>query len=1182
MKKGKTLLALFLALAMVTSVLNESQLFVLAEGVPAEEAVISEEELQPEEEPLEKEAEDTESEEKPLEEEVGDTEPETEPQEKEVGDTEEEAEEPEAKEEPQGEEVEQLQEQTIEAEVCTEEAVSITLTGLLPEGAYAKAVPVDLSLDGVTVISAYDITIYDGEEAVFQPLESSPICVKVEDDGVREALEAEEELEIFHLEDEHAAPEPVETVTTSEGSVEFQADHFSIYAVTIPETHYTHTYQFMDEDGTTELSKQILSAGETLLEPESPSKDHKRFLGWEKEDGTLFTSFDTAEGALTASSTTILKAKFEAVYYVFYKADANADSKVLWTQTYTDENAKILTGSVPFSAPSGRTLLGWATTADASEPDISSGKTSVAGKDWTLYPVTAEACWITFDSRGGTILEPAYVLSGQATIKPQDPKKAGYTFDGWYQDEACTKSFTFGATLTTDQLLYAKWKPVQTSYTVIHWWENADDSGYSYHESETKYGLTGEQTAAAGKSYSVAGKDLFGAKVSRQNVFTAQTIKQETIKGDGSTIVHVYYQRASYQLVFRHGSSSGTVLKRLEKKYGAKITSAEWPQFQYDRRGSSIVENGCKAWLIGASTYLAYSSTMPLGGGTLWTYDYDTTTGKAGYYLEDLKGSYVLDHQDPAAASGNTIGKEDAYEITGFTFRDLSAYTTDRRSEWRTGITYNNIRSSAYYFEQAKFYYSRNSYQIVYHNGNETAKEVSYKYEADISNAGNYVPVSRPLGVDSDYQFDGWYQDPEGTDRYVFQGKTMPANHIVVYAKWKAPTYQVSFDLNGADSSDIYKAQTVAKGNAAVQPKDPTRDGYVFAGWTKKGAPFSFETQITEDTVLKAQWISIAQYPLTYDSNNGTDAVQKDPKQYAVGAEAKVAELPIGWTAPEGKHYFTGWNTKADGTGTAYVPGDAFQMPEGLSEETGAVLYAQWSSKRETALTYDLNYDKAPAYGSVTIEIPNSVYAIGSKTGDPAATDPVRSGYRFLGWSTVKTPGTGETLLKKGDRVQVDTLQPENNRLYAQWQKQKVISVAIQKLVKGGFGDCTEVFDFSYTLKKNGESETPVTFQLKNEETYVISGVEEGWTIEIQETSEEGYTTSYQIGTNQKTETNVCSYTVGESDVDGSTVKVIFYNEKESLVPTGIRENGSAALCMLLAGAGMAVMMVLTRRRRTV
>ena len=730
-----------------------------------------------------------------------------------------------------------LTEQTIEASVDTEEKnVVITLTGEMPEEATASACPVDISMDGVNIISAYDITIYDADGQEFQPSDEKPLQVKIEDEAVRKALEENTELEVYHLEDAEAEPEQVQDVNLEPAAVEFQAESFSIYVVG---THWTHTYQFLDEDGR-EINKQILSAGEKLEEPESPVKDHKKFIGWFNTDGKKFDSFEK-EGTLNADATTVLTAKYETVYYVFYKADNNEDSKILYTQTYHNANDPIVVDGVPFAVPSGKALIGWSVNSNATTPNQN---LKLAGNDETLYPVVADAHWITYDTQGGTILDPTYVLANDTTVAPATkPTKIGYEFTGWFTNAACTAGFTFGGLLNEDIKLYAKWNPGKANYTVIHWWENADDSGYSYHRSETKSGTTGKNTQATGtdlQDTQVTGKNLLGNEVA-DNVFTATKIDQQVIKGDGSTIVNVYYVRKQYTLSFKRGSSEGEVLKTLSKKYGAQISSNEWPKFVYESTGPLLnkkdnshiaqpnEENAFGNWKIASGKFLAYSSTMPLGDGNLWTYNTGSGRSSAQYCLQNLNdNNYTIDHTDYAGSSAK-IGLEDAYEITGFTFEKVGIQELDWSSLHYKENFYKGDKIKGKPYDGAKFYYTRNKYNIVYHNGNQEDSKIECSFGADITNSGSYQPKTRPAGVESDYTFAGWYQDPEGTTLYNFEGKTMPANDIIVYAKWAAPTYTVKFDLNGATSEDKYSDQTVEKGKTATQPTDPTRDGYTFA-----------------------------------------------------------------------------------------------------------------------------------------------------------------------------------------------------------------------------------------------------------------------------------------------------------------------------------------------------------------
>ena len=672
------------------------------------------------------------------------------------------------------------------------------------------------------------------------------------------------------------------------------------------------------------------------------------------------------------------------------------------------------------------------------------------------------------------------------------------------------------------------------------------------------------------------------------------------IKGDGSTIVNVYYARKQYTLSFRRGSSEGDVLTTLSKKYGAKISSNEWPKFVYEYKSTGFFSgedishlakpneaNAFGNWKITSGRYLAYSSTMPLGDGNLWTYNTGSERSSAQYCLQNLNdNNYTIDHTDYAGSSAK-IGLEDAYEITGFTFEKVGIQELDWSSWHYKENFYKGDKIKGKPYDGAKFYYTRNKYNIVYHNGNQEDSKIECSFGADITNSGSYQPKTRPAGVESDYTFAGWYQDPEGTTPYTFAGKTMPANDIIVYAKWAAPTYTVKFDLNGATSEGAYSDQRVEKGKLATKPADPTRDGYTFAGWTKNGSPFSFQTQITENTTLTAQWISDEKYPLTYVSNNGKNVTQADGESYAVGAEAKVINVPedTGWEAPDGMEKFLCWNTEANGNGTDYYPGDSFRMPENVANE-GVFLYAKWVPKRETTLSYDLNYEVAGGerfYGQTTITIPNKPYLIGSNSDDPAKKDPSREGYKFLGWSTQKTPAENDKLLQKGEQIQVDTIKEEtNNVLYAQWQKLKEVSLNITKIVRGGFGNVNESFNFEYTIAGAGVTEKTETFTLTSGNSNLLENIPEGATVTVREMAANGYTTSYKIGTGEETAGSVCSYTVTDQAEDGSKIEVTFFNQKDEVAPTGVTTDWLSSILMLFAGLGMAVVMLLTGKRRKI
>ena len=106
-------------------------------------------------------------------------------------------------------------------------------------------------------------------------------------------------------------------------------------------------------------------------------------------------------------------------------------------------------------------------------------------------------------------------------------------------------------------------------------------------------------------------------------------------------------------------------------------------------------------------------------------------------------------------------------------------------------------------------------------------------------------------------------------------------------------------------------------------------DGKISRTVTKKCQYCGYQEDITE-----------YQVKLTYDANGGEGAI--DSATGAAGESVTVAENVF----TRNNYTFTGWNTQADGMGTAYKPGDNFTLTD---EDT--VLYAQWSKNSGSAGT---------------------------------------------------------------------------------------------------------------------------------------------------------------------------------------------------------------------------------------
>ena len=834
---------------------------------------------------------------------------------------------------------------------------------------------------------ALDVTIQSKDGVEIQPNGSVNISFE-------NVAASAQETNVYHVTNDASTVTEVATNAQS-----FDADHFSIYVITNENKVPLTTFNFV-ANGTT-VSTQIVKSGDTLIAPTAPDMIGQAFVGWVDEAGNSFTGFGK-QAEITETTTRTITARYEAALYVYF---LNPDgSQIMRTEKVGDHEAHDFT-TVSYEVDSTHKLVGWAaeangTTNIADKISVPADQTSV-----NVYAIIKEGYWVSFNSDGGSIVDSQFVLHGDKLVLGKDtkPTKPGYTFDGWYNGLTKVEN---GATVTSPMTLTAHWKAAKVSYTVIHWWENADDDEYAFHESQELQGLTGATTTAAAKSYTIKGKDIHGEDTS-DKVFTATTIEQKTIKGDGSTIVNVYYKRKTYTMHFKERQNSYTDLSTITKKWGQSISKEEWPTYN---------ENGL--WHIKKSRYLSYTSTMPMNDSTLWS-----TSGRytytAYYYVQNIAGNgYDLHHKDVIKGSGNlTIGNEDCYAIAGFTFNYVNP---------RVGGSYNN----------SEFYYTRNSYNLKFINNGKQDKTVSKKYEQSISNE-NYTPA-RPSSLPDYYEFDGWYDNElcEG-EKYVFNGKTMPAQNITLYAKWTAKKISLIYNLNNPEGTVDKGTKKVAAGTIAstVLPSASAIEGYSFAGWYvadenghMTNVAFNANDAILKDTNVIGKWLYNGKLTVKYVAD-GLEA-PKDNNVYAGGAKATVAN----GVTKDGKK-FLGWQLV---DGNVYQPGQNFEVNKDLADDKNVITLTAVFGDSETSAI--LTYHPGNGNGEdQSVAILNNKEVTLENTSDLSYTAPGKD-YYFAGWATsMEDAQKGNAKYAVGEKVRVNA--DSSNDLYATWVKKTVIEV---------------------------------------------------------------------------------------------------------------------------------------------
>ena len=876
---------------------------------------------------------------------------------------------------------------------------------------------------------ALDITIVNADGIEIQP--NGIVNVSFENVAV-----GGEEVNVYHVTDDASTVTEVATNTQS-----FDANHFSIYVITGEKKVELTTFNFVANEQN--VSTQIVKTGDTLITPTAPDFAGKAFVEWQ-ENGSKFDGFGVQ--TITKTETRTITAKYEdALYVYFYNPEG---TQIMRTEKVADHNSHDYS-HVSYDVDSTHKLVGWAadqndTTNIANSIAVPEGSTSI-----NVYAIIKEGYWVTFDSDGGSAIDSQFVFDKISLNDQTTPTKPGYSFGGWYNG---TEEVENGTQITKPMTLKAHWKATEVSYTVIHWWENADDDEYSFHESENKTGLTGTEANAKAKSY---------------DGFTAQPVAKKTIKGDGSTIVSVYYKRNVYDVKFYSYSTPGFLWNpgkpseeyvdlRITAKYGQDI-SKKWPTY-----------SGSSTWSTTDDDYngpfQVNIATMPLGGAKFYGPKTGSGSETAYYYVEVLPGEpsevtkdgirYKLDHKDTSPGTGYSVSKEDQYPLKGFTFNGEVSDKIGKR------------------YDGASFYYTRNDYNLNFINNGKKEKTISKKYEQSISSE-NYTPA-RPSSLPEYYVFDGWYENElcEG-EAFNFTGQKMPAQNVTLYAKWTASDVKLTYNLNNPEGTVDKDTKKVEAGTVAstVLPSIPTINEYSFAGWyyadgngNITSEVFNTNNTITRDTSIVGKWLYKGELRVIYKPGSETGAtVPTDDRVYAGGARVTVAGNA---TTTSGKK-FLGWQLN----GNVYKPGQSFEVNKDIAnKDNQIILTATWgNAETSTTLTYN------PGNGIGTAKrvdvMNNEAVEIEAHDSDVLGfTAPVAEGkeYYFAGWAD---SSTGNATYADGQTINIDA--NGENVLYAVWVEKTEITLVAN----------------SGTRTYNGAEQSIEGFESTTMNGYTVSGL---------------------------------------------------------------------------------------------
>ena len=329
------------------------------------------------------------------------------------------------------------------------------------------------------------------------------------------------------------------------------------------------------------------------------------------------------------------------------------------------------------------------------------------------------------------------------------------------------------------------------------------------------------------------------------------------------------------------------------------------------------------------------------------------------------------------------------------------------------------------------------SYRLIYHANN--GSDINYKdAETPCSKGGRIQVDGNPYTCEKDGNrcaFLGWNTKPDGSGQTYMPGNIYTVQSDTnLYGQWKITdkeekTYLLIYRANNetADWTVDEESPVKEEQQLIVNTNRFFYEGYDFIGWNTKpdgsGKDYNPGMSISmpsKQITLYAQWKQKDAATLTYHSNT------EKPDSLV---DAETPEEELGVITVDGNAFvnkgqiFTGWNTKADGSGKAYRPADFYTLSEKDNH-----LYAQWTKAvQRYVLLYSSNYpdgspeevesdSEAPCFEGTVVKINRSYFKV--------------DGYRFAGWNST-ADGKGKSYLPS----YLYQMSSEDVTLYAQWEK---------------------------------------------------------------------------------------------------------------------------------------------------
>ena len=652
--------------------------------------------------------------------------------------------------------------------------------------------------------------------------------------------------------------------------------------VGIETNDYTLTYMV---DG--EVYKEYtVEAGEQITPEAEPTKEGYTFSGWSDIPETMPANDVTVTGTFSIN-------KYTLTYMV--------DGEVY--KTYEVEPGATIT---PEAEPTkdGYTFSGWSDIPQT----MPANDVTVTGS----FELTSGTFTLTYVVDGETYKSVSYDYG--VTIEPEaEPTKEGYTFSGWSEipqtmpardvtvsgyfsvntytltymvDDEVYKTYEveYGSTITPEE------EPTKDDYIFSGWSDipetmPAEDVTVTGYFMMKTYVLTYVVDDETYKTVTYEYGEAITPEVEPTKegyTFSGWSEIPETMPANDLTVTGSFTVN-KYKLVYQ---VDGDVYKTYEVEYGVAITAENEPTKEgYTFSGWSEIPEKMPAedvTVTGTFTINKYKLTYMVDGEEYKSFEIEYGTAitpedeltKEGYTFSGWSEIPSTMPADDVAVTGTfTVNKYkliymvDGKEYKAYEVEYGSSITpeTDPTKEGYIFSGWDNVPETMPANDvTVSGTFTIGTYTLTYLVDGEEYKTISYEYGATIT--------AEDEPTKEGYTFSGWSDIPS----------TMPGNNITVTGTFTVNKYKLTYTVDGEE----YKSFEVDYGSSITPEEEPSKDGYIFSGWSK--IPLTMPAHDVEITGKFTPLINVVD-DVTYEiTGGGTVTVKGGDEKGEVIIEATV------------------------------------------------------------------------------------------------------------------------------------------------------------------------------------------------------------------------------------------------------------------------------------------------------